>query len=489
MGNNTQDKVDEVKEYNILVLGNGFDLAHGLKTKYTDFLDWVKLEYNLYKPDLEDKYIIESGIKDKSQIWENPLCYKKEVLLLDNVEMQKEIWTCISENIWIDYFINNPMYHKENWIDFEFEICRIIKMIEESDEKKIYFILTSEMNLDENIKNIKPFEINNILERDLDKLIVLLNNYLLYIESNIVDKLEIIPTISLLAKNIDFVLSFNYTHTFQKIYECRETKYHYIHGETKDYEISKNLVLGINEYLRDKDKKSNYIYFKKYFQRIYKKTGNDYKRWLAAPEYEVDMGINELLSRSTGNNFINKFNIHIFGHSLDVTDGDIIKELLLHENTHTTIYYHDEKAYRDQINNLVEILGQDVLIDCVSRFNSSINFVHSDKKNDESKMLNNEFYFKRDYYRIINNNDINNNALTNLKSNFEKVNFNYFINYKNIIIACDLLFGLGDKEMISKIIKSMSEESITQILKDIQYLYYNAKIDNSFYNYLLEEIN
>lgn len=27
---------------NILVIGNGFDLAHGLPTKYGDFLEWVK---------------------------------------------------------------------------------------------------------------------------------------------------------------------------------------------------------------------------------------------------------------------------------------------------------------------------------------------------------------------------------------------------------------------------------------------------------------
>ena len=28
---------------NILVIGNGFDLAHGLPTKYIDFLKWVKI--------------------------------------------------------------------------------------------------------------------------------------------------------------------------------------------------------------------------------------------------------------------------------------------------------------------------------------------------------------------------------------------------------------------------------------------------------------
>ena len=29
----------------ILILGNGFDLAHGLKTKYSDFLEYCKEKY------------------------------------------------------------------------------------------------------------------------------------------------------------------------------------------------------------------------------------------------------------------------------------------------------------------------------------------------------------------------------------------------------------------------------------------------------------
>lgn len=31
----------------ILILGNGFDLAHGLPTKYTDFLEFVETFVNL----------------------------------------------------------------------------------------------------------------------------------------------------------------------------------------------------------------------------------------------------------------------------------------------------------------------------------------------------------------------------------------------------------------------------------------------------------
>lgn len=54
--------------------------------------------------------------------------------------------------------------------------------------------------------------------------------------------------------------------------------------------------------------------------------------------------------------------LHIFGHSLDVTDKDILKELILTEGMHTTIYYRNLDQKGQQIANLVKVIGQDELI-------------------------------------------------------------------------------------------------------------------------------
>ena len=40
---------------NILILGNGFDIAHGLKTKYSDFLDYCETKYKYTEPRNIDK--------------------------------------------------------------------------------------------------------------------------------------------------------------------------------------------------------------------------------------------------------------------------------------------------------------------------------------------------------------------------------------------------------------------------------------------------
>lgn len=39
----------------VLVIGNGFDLEHGLPTKYKDFLDFIKIINNIFENDWFNK--------------------------------------------------------------------------------------------------------------------------------------------------------------------------------------------------------------------------------------------------------------------------------------------------------------------------------------------------------------------------------------------------------------------------------------------------
>ena len=55
-------------------------------------------------------------------------------------------------------------------------------------------------------------------------------------------------------------------------------------------------------------------------------------------------------------------NLYIFGHSLDITDRDILRELLLNDKVYTTIFYVNKDVMGKQIANLVKIIGQDELI-------------------------------------------------------------------------------------------------------------------------------
>lgn len=44
---------------NILVIGNGFDLAHGLPTKYTDFLEFCKMVSKIYEDEKINLHLFE----------------------------------------------------------------------------------------------------------------------------------------------------------------------------------------------------------------------------------------------------------------------------------------------------------------------------------------------------------------------------------------------------------------------------------------------
>lgn len=301
-------------------------------------------------------------------------------------EIRNELVELVKKNIWIDYFLDYCYRKCENrgWIDFESEISNVVKNLDGSKqlrlkvqtkiqndiEDKIIEIINRYRKLNglgeiewlENINDEDYHEdIVKVLENDLDKFIRLLEIYLSDLVQNI--RLEIrIPEIAKLK--IDKVLSFNYTNTYERLcyFDTNTREYNYIHGKAESSRKieDNNMVVGIDEYL-DKNRKNSdveFIKFKKYFQRIHKQTGSQYKEWLLQIKG----------SKSNDNH------IYFFGHSLDVTDNDILNELIKCENAVSTIFYLNKKVYAQQISNLVKVIGCDDLIERVSKPNPKIVF-------------------------------------------------------------------------------------------------------------------
>lgn len=297
---------------NILVIGNGFDLAHGLPTKYGNFLEFVKVIRQAIK--VHDQQSLDSIEWGNINLQIRKLIENNMGNIRNNLLSQEQIWNDLFDNnFWIDYFLQCDMYQKENWIDFESEISRVIQMIDEdmhglSNVYKIEdkferlsngFLHTAFNDLNMNYKNLR-----DRLLSDLNNLIQALEIYLCeYVEK--IDCKKISPDIKDImaypfeyadksTKNkISKVLNFNYTSTYEHIYfknleklienvDKADIDYiDYVHGEADiNHTIeSNNMVLGIDEYLPDdrKDKDLEFIAFKKFYQRIYKGTGCKYK--------------------------------------------------------------------------------------------------------------------------------------------------------------------------------------------------------------------
>lgn len=326
---------------NLLIIGNGFDLEHDLKTHYTDFFDTIN----------------------------NNVSSKNEIILNNNKYL-------IKDNNLLLYLIKEYKQNKlqgNNWIDIETELKKIISLIEEININN-FIDNMSYYSGDEytTIKKIQskssyyfknclfPFIIGNnyykyinehynisikILEKDLNELTNMLRDYLLEQDISNLTKTKDISDIDY---KITYVLSFNYTDTFRKIYsDIDDDKIDFIHGSLN----KNNLVLGINETLTEDtaNKIVDTVYFKKYFQRIYKKTDYKYVSWLDPTDYK---------------NYADFDTVYIHGHSLDESDKEILEKIInsvLKKYTPTVkIFYYDEKHYRQEVTNLIKILGKDV---------------------------------------------------------------------------------------------------------------------------------
>ena len=74
---------------------------------------------------------------------------------------------------------------------------------------------------------------------------------------------------------------------------------------------------------------------------------------------------------------VSYLNIYIYGHSLDVTDKDVLSRLIMMENTKTHIYYHNREALAKQIENLVKVIGEENLIRKTGGKERTIEFIQS----------------------------------------------------------------------------------------------------------------
>ena len=367
---------------NILVVGNGFDIAHGLLTKYGDFLDFIK------------KY---KQLNDTGDVSEQEEEGYNEIIRLKSEKpgLYDEIETLIKDNAWYQHFDSiyesRKIEGKDGWIDFEREIssvvqmldrirCKIVRQVENGSDRvrlndweieQLKVIIWGNVHLDYSHVEFEAKAIQTIkdkLVQDLNRITRCLEIYLahcIHIE-------ECCPMAVIKELNINSVLSFNYTDTYKLLYDdgSKQIRYHHIHGiAKKESNIDEcNMIIGIDEYLNDSSKNSDNVFveFKKFFQRIFKGTGNIYTEWLGAHRQVL------AAMRTAPNPPI--MNVYIFGHSLDNTDGDVLRNLILQDHTKTTIFYHDREALGKQIANLIAVVGEDELIRRTNKGSQTIFF-------------------------------------------------------------------------------------------------------------------
>ena len=146
----------------IFVLGNGFDLAHYLPTKYENFMSAMKSieeskeDTTISFDELFKDYLTEISLKDKG----NPFIKTKEMYKTDELRLSSDKIKVFKEKLegngWYQHF-SNHLNNVETWIDFENEIeslpVKMCDLFEMSFDEKTIGYFTDNTSLYSNIDN------------------------------------------------------------------------------------------------------------------------------------------------------------------------------------------------------------------------------------------------------------------------------------------------------------------------------------------------
>lgn len=396
-----------VKEYfmsidmpskNILVLGNGFDLHHNLKTKYSDYIEFMA---QLKKKNEMCANSNKNGVMSLDDLKEDQSKLRSQCLqtYIDkgfSEETVRKVWT-MSNNNFVQYFM---LYNAEvkGWIDFEVLIKNITTDIEkimnkiddinvEGEDKHKHGIIGNVREILLARSFSKIFEID---ERNGIYIKKELANYLVGINRKAVIKIlhkefdDLCDCLWLYLKDIephcreikseftyqqienigaDAVITFNYTDTYKRYGISSENAIH-VHGSLEE----NNIVLGFDD---DNERELQYVYFKKYMQCILKRTPilNQY-----------NFSVKVLGEGGTNAHDYEDPIMHFFGHSLDLTDREKLK-YLFNIAARIKIYYYDEDDHEEKIEKVIALLGkQDALR---GMQNKRIEFIQIEKTEKE----------------------------------------------------------------------------------------------------------
>lgn len=395
----------------VLIIGNGFDLRHFLPTKYNHFICILReIESNNIVSDFNFEDLFSNQFQKYDSFFYEKIkeFYKTDDLKFNNNDLNK-IKTKLDQNLWYKHFKSIDDSHIETWIDFETEINRVLesivilfdkldKRIKDSKEpfdgdyyfdysysNTDYFETSLSRILLTNLEIFKPIPVNpsrfilnenycfkindniqiihknkilNNLYLSLQEFTGIFNDYFHSVVSKFYEKFSEEKKDNFLKHHninlldsIDKIYSFNYTKTVEKLYSNKGIDF--LHGqviENWNHLDDLKIVLGVDD-LDQNLKKHKLFNFTKYFQKLHKQT--DF-------QFLHDIGN------------ISPFTFYFWGHSLDISDKEYIREVFdqLNESkskihiryirdTKIIIFHHSVSSKADLLNNLLSIIGKD----------------------------------------------------------------------------------------------------------------------------------
>jgi len=318
----------------IILIGNGFDLAHKLETSYGHFIN----------------HIIESNIDGKNA-HSNLIRIPINIKTIDQFRNRKE-----TNFSYVDFpnklfrFIFKR-YQEANWCNIE----------------KLYFDYISNQSHEAVISNKEFSEIRIALEEYLHN------------EISKPFKLKFYDQIFKYSrknkKKIIFV-NFNYTRTINQYLEEADILID-IHGETKNGDNP--LIFGYaasdieNSLLLDKNEDAYLDYIKKYL-------------------YKDSTKYDDLLEYLNGET---SYDVSILGHSLAESDRLILEDILVNSNCNTIriFYYKEHQDYSSKVKQIDRMFRDSKTFDKIINFKSSVRMPQVDDGDEMMEEIHSKLKF------------------------------------------------------------------------------------------------
>lgn len=359
---------------NIIIIGNGFDLAHGMKTSYTDFIKHMVNEHIEDKSKYSDLFYLPSEIlTTKNPLFNAPIKITsfdvlKTVLNID-YNTSKFFKNRLIESLVYDTSLNN-------WCDIE------------------VFYFETLLNIKEGKHSYKsPKELNN----DFDILKHHLYDYLLTQENDSKEMDEYASFFQEIDSENTIIVNFNYTRTIHSHYAkyLQNSKIIDIHGQLED--TANPMIFGyaaIDSEIEELLKGDN-NYFRNIKKVMYKKSSEEAHLLKALKHFEDKKRFMEEDSVI----------ISILGHSCGISDSHILNKILsLEKIVDIYIYYFKDydSGFYDTHINLRRIVNNDVWEKVVDFPNSTCMPQHDDVAKGELATFAEKIYKKqRDRSNVI----------------------------------------------------------------------------------------
>ena len=311
----------------LYLIGNGFDLAHGLPTSYNDFLfHYLNKIHRLARQN--NNYHDDDLVKIENFKW---LGYEKRFTSIDAIlKFHKELSYSFNEkHTFFKSILKN--YSNKRWVDIEYEyyleLLKLYFILEKSNERK-HAKITEEL-----IKLNKCFA---AIKKEL----------ISYLDTIDYKKVGPIHSISNYTSDDDdvtanrMILNFNYTSTISK----------YVNHDIN------NIILNIHGRLNSPEKEQIFGYgdeMDSYYHKIVALNDNEFLKNFKSFGYLRNSQYQKIQS------FIEDgpFEVRIMGHSCGISDRVLLSEIFQAKTCETIriYYYQKSESENDYFEKSIEI--------------------------------------------------------------------------------------------------------------------------------------